>query len=80
MAAAFEEVMARIGGMDLIIRIYVRAQNWHRGQKLAKFALIRPAVALVMYSMYQTAGAGVLPSRTLRPRRRLVADGTRLAT
>ena len=49
--------------MDLIIRIYVRAQNWHRGQKLAKFALIEgPAVALVMYSMYQTAGAGVLPN------------------
>ena len=45
--------------MDFVTRMFVRAQNWHRGQTMTEYALIMAAVAVVVYAGYQTMGTSI---------------------
>jgi len=45
--------------MEFVTRIFVRAQNWHRGQTMTEYALILSAVAVVVYAGYQTMGGSI---------------------
>jgi Flp pilus assembly pilin Flp len=45
--------------MDFITRMFVKAQNWHRGQTMTEYALILSAVAVVVYIGYQTMGSSI---------------------
>ena len=42
--------------MDLIRRLYVKAEEFARGQTMTEYALILAAVAVVVYAGYQTLG------------------------
>jgi len=54
MASAFQAA----GGheMDLIRKLYVKADGFARGQTMAEYALIVAAIAVVVYAGYQTTG------------------------
>ena len=45
--------------MDFITKMFVRAQNWQRGQTMTEYALILSAVAVVVYTGYKTMGTGI---------------------
>jgi Flp pilus assembly pilin Flp len=43
--------------MDLIRKLYAKADVMARGQTMAEYALILAAVAVVVYAGYQTMGS-----------------------
>jgi Flp pilus assembly pilin Flp len=45
--------------MDFFTRMFVKAQNWHRGQTMTEYALILSAVAVVVYAGYKTMGTTI---------------------
>jgi Flp pilus assembly pilin Flp len=45
--------------MDIITKVFVRAQNWHKGQTMTEYALILAAVAVVVYAGYKTMGTSI---------------------
>jgi len=45
--------------MDFITKVFVRAQNWHRGQTMTEYALIMAAVSVVVYAGYKTMGTNI---------------------
>ncbi len=45
--------------MDLLTRMFVKAQNWQRGQTMTEYALILSAVAVVVYAGYKTMGTSI---------------------
>jgi Flp pilus assembly pilin Flp len=45
--------------MDFITRLFVRAQNWQKGQTMTEYALILSAVAVVVYAGYKTMGTSI---------------------
>jgi Flp pilus assembly pilin Flp len=45
--------------MDLIRKLYVKANGFARGQTMAEYALIVAAIAVVVYAGYQTTGTTI---------------------
>jgi Flp pilus assembly pilin Flp len=45
--------------MDFITKMFVKAQNWQRGQTMTEYALILSAVAVVVYAGYKTMGTSI---------------------
>jgi Flp pilus assembly pilin Flp len=45
--------------MDLIRKLYVKADGFARGQTMAEYALILAAVAIVVYAGYQIMGTSI---------------------
>jgi Flp pilus assembly pilin Flp len=45
--------------MDLIRKLYVKADAFARGQTMAEYALILAAVAVLVYAGYQTMGPNI---------------------
>jgi Flp pilus assembly pilin Flp len=45
--------------MDLIRKLYVKGDEFARGQTMAEYALILAAVAIVVYIGYQTMGTTI---------------------
>jgi Flp pilus assembly pilin Flp len=45
--------------MDLIRKLYVKANEFARGQTMTEYALILAAVAVVVYAGYQTMGTTI---------------------
>ncbi len=45
--------------MEIITKLYVKAQNWEKGQTMTEYALILAAVAVVVYAGYQTMGTTI---------------------
>jgi Flp pilus assembly pilin Flp len=45
--------------MDLIRKLYAKADAFARGQTMAEYALILAAVAVVVYLGYQTMGTTI---------------------
>jgi len=45
--------------MDLIRKLYVKADEFARGQTMAEYALILAAVAVVVYAGYQLMGTDI---------------------
>jgi Flp pilus assembly pilin Flp len=45
--------------MDFITKVFVRAQNWGRGQTMTEYALIMAAVSVVVYAGYKTMGTSI---------------------
>jgi Flp pilus assembly pilin Flp len=45
--------------MDLIRKLYVKADGFARGQTMAEYALIMAAVAVVVFAGYQTMGTTI---------------------
>ena len=45
--------------MDLIRKMYVKADGFARGQTMAEYALILAAVAVVVFAGYQTMGTTI---------------------
>ena len=45
--------------MDLIRKLYVKADGFARGQTMAEYALILAAVAVVVFVGYQTMGTTI---------------------
>jgi Flp pilus assembly pilin Flp len=45
--------------MDLIRKMYVKADAFARGQTMAEYALILAAVAVVVYAGYQLMGTTI---------------------
>jgi len=45
--------------MDFITKMFVKAQNWHKGQTMTEYALILSAVAVVVYAGYKTMGTTI---------------------
>jgi len=45
--------------MDLIRKLYVKADEFARGQTMAEYALILAAVAVIVYAAYQTMGTDI---------------------
>jgi Flp pilus assembly pilin Flp len=45
--------------MNMIRKLYVRADSLARGQTMAEYALILAAVAVVVYVGYQTMGTTI---------------------
>jgi Flp pilus assembly pilin Flp len=45
--------------MDLIRKLYVKADCFARGQTMAEYALILAAVAVIVYAGYQTMGSKI---------------------
>ena len=45
--------------MDLIRKLYVKADGFARGQTMAEYALIVAAVAVVVYAGYQATGTTI---------------------
>ncbi len=42
--------------MDWLIRNYVVAREWRRGQTMTEYALILATIAAVVVSLYRTSG------------------------
>ena len=42
--------------MDFIAKMFVKAQNWNKGQTMTEYALILAAVGVVVFLGYQTMG------------------------
>ena len=45
--------------MNAIIKLVIRAREYHRGQTMAEYALIMAAVAVVVFVGYQTMGTTI---------------------
>ena len=45
--------------MDFITKMFVKAQNWQKGQTMTEYALILSAVAVVVYAGYKTMGTTI---------------------
>jgi Flp pilus assembly pilin Flp len=45
--------------MDFITKMFVKAQNWQKGQTMTEYALILSAVAVVVYAGYKTMGSTI---------------------
>ena len=45
--------------MDLIRKLYVKGDQFARGQTMAEYALILAAVAIVVFAAYQTMGTTI---------------------
>jgi Flp pilus assembly pilin Flp len=45
--------------MEFITKMFVKAQNWQKGQTMTEYALILAAVAVVVYAGYQTMGTHI---------------------
>jgi Flp pilus assembly pilin Flp len=45
--------------VDFTTKMFVRAQNWHKGQTMTEYALILAAVAVVVYAGYKTMGTSI---------------------
>jgi Flp pilus assembly pilin Flp len=45
--------------MNILKKLYVRADSFARGQTMAEYALILAAVAIVVYVGYQTMGTTI---------------------
>jgi len=45
--------------MDLIRKLYVKADEFARGQTMTEYALILAAVAVVVYAGYRTMGTDI---------------------
>ena len=45
--------------MDMIRKLYVKAEGFARGQTMAEYALILAAVAVLVYAGYQTMGTTI---------------------
>jgi Flp pilus assembly pilin Flp len=45
--------------MDLIRKLYAKADGFARGQTMAEYALIVAAIAVVVYAGYQTTGTTI---------------------
>jgi Flp pilus assembly pilin Flp len=45
--------------MDLIRKVYAKADGFARGQTMAEYALILAAVAVVVYAGYQIMGTTI---------------------
>ncbi len=45
--------------MDFVTRMFVKAQNWSKGQTMTEYALILSAVAVVVYAGYKTMGTTI---------------------
>jgi len=45
--------------MDFITKMFVKAQNWSKGQTMTEYALILSAVAVVVYAGYKTMGTSI---------------------
>jgi Flp pilus assembly pilin Flp len=45
--------------MDLIRKLYVKADGFARGQTMAEYALIVAAIAVVCYAGYQSTGTTI---------------------
>jgi Flp pilus assembly pilin Flp len=45
--------------MDLIRKLYVKADEFARGQTMAEYALILAAVAVIVYAGYQIMGTTI---------------------
>jgi Flp pilus assembly pilin Flp len=45
--------------MNLIRKLYVKADSFARGQTMAEYVLVVAAIAVVVYAGYQTTGTTV---------------------
>jgi len=45
--------------MERINALFVRANEWHKGQTMTEYALILSAVAVVVFIGYQTMGTDI---------------------
>jgi Flp pilus assembly pilin Flp len=45
--------------MDFITKMFVKAQNWHKGQTMTEYALILAAIAVVVIAGYNLIGTNV---------------------
>jgi len=45
--------------MDILRKLYVKANEFARGQTMTEYALILAAVAVVVYAGYQTLGTTI---------------------
>jgi Flp pilus assembly pilin Flp len=45
--------------MNFIVKLSVKAQNWHKGQTMTEYALILAAVGVVVFLGYQTMGTTI---------------------
>ncbi len=45
--------------MVFMTKMFVRAQNWQKGQTMTEYALILAAVAVVVYAGYKTMGTSI---------------------
>ncbi|HXN12869.1 MAG TPA: Flp family type IVb pilin [Candidatus Acidoferrales bacterium] len=45
--------------MDLLRKLYVKADGFARGQTMAEYVLIVSAIAVVVYAGYQTTGTTI---------------------
>jgi Flp pilus assembly pilin Flp len=45
--------------MDTIRKLYVKADQFTRGQTMTEYALILAAVAVVVFAFYQTMGSDI---------------------
>ena len=45
--------------MDFVTKMFVKAQNWHKGQTMTEYALILSAVAVVVFVGYKTMGTSI---------------------
>jgi len=50
--------------MDLIRKLYARADGFARGQTMAEYALILAAVAVIVFVGYQTMGSTITTALT----------------
>ena len=46
--------------MDLLRKLYVKADGFARGQTMAEYVLIVSAIAVVVYAGYQTTGTTII--------------------
>ena len=45
--------------MDFVTKMFVKANEWHKGQTMTEYALILSAVAVVVFVGYQTMGTDI---------------------
>lgn len=45
--------------MDLIRKLYVKADSFARGQTMAEYALILSSIAVVVYAAFHTTGTTI---------------------
>ena len=60
--------------MDLIRKLYVKADGFARGQTMAEYALILAAVAVVVFVGYQTMGTTITTLLEQRGRQAVIAN------
>jgi Flp pilus assembly pilin Flp len=52
-------LLSEVMEMDLVRKLYVKADVFARGQTMAEYALILAAVAVIVYAGYQTLGTTI---------------------